>query len=357
MSWIAMAGQGLRWTCPDRIGPRAAARNVLLPRGSILIETRLSPEGRPQTLLNYERGHPWPGAISVQAVPEGGIVLVLNQGGEVFHTVLKHRQDARTDVLRVTFSWDSEARRGRISVEQPERDGVLQQDTPPPPPMLLEDVHTLARRPQLARTDRDVVFLAVSDRIEPVGPGPTLTGQVPVLTSTGYRKLSELRLGDTLRTAQSGIVPVLARITRRVPALGSFRPVRLRAPYFGLQHDVVVAPHQRLVIGGSEVEYIFGRKQVLIPARSLVNGFAAIHEDGVQQVRYHHLLLPGHEPLISAGVEMESLYIGRLRRRRARLEQTLLADLPASLLPEHARAGLKVLTAWEATTLAEARAA
>lgn len=356
MSWIAMTGQGLSWTCSRRIGDTAQARSVLMPRGSIMVETRLSAEGRPQTLLSYERGHPWPGSISMQAVPGGGIVLVLAQGGEVFHTVLRHRQDSRTDILRVTFSWDSEARHGRITVEQPESDAVVARDTPPPPPVLIEDVYTLARRPQLVETDRDVVFLAVSDRIEPVGPMPSLVAQVPVKTPRGPRPVSELQLGDTVSTRQGGIVPVLARVTRRVPALGSFRPVRMRAPYFGLRHDLVVAPHQRLVVGGSEVEYIFGRERVLIPALSLVDGFAAIYEEGVQQVRYHQLMLPGHEPVVSAGVELESLYVGRLRRRE-HLSRTLLADVDVALLPEHARAGLKVLRPFEAITLAEARAA
>ncbi|CUH74741.1 Hint domain-containing protein [Tropicibacter naphthalenivorans] len=357
MSWIAISGQGRAWVCPETFGATAAQRDVLMPRGSILIETRLSPDGRPQTLLSYERSHPWKGSISFRAVPGGGIVLVMSQGEDVFHTVLQHAHDARTDVLRVTFSWDSEARFGRIAVERPESDTVVMQDTPAPPPMLLEDIYTLTRRPQLCEMDDDVVFFAVSDEIEPVGPMPSLVTQVPVLTPRGYRPVSDLKCGDTVMTRESGVVPVLARVERRVPALGSFQPVRLRAPYFGLRHDLVVAPHQRLVIGGSEVEYIFGREEVLIPALSLVNGFAAVYEEGVRMVRYHQLVLPGHEPLISASSELESLYVGRLRRRRDELAKTLLGAVPRNLMPEHARAGLKVLRPFEAITLAEARAA
>lgn len=357
MSWIAVSGQGRAWVCPERFGQTAASRNILMPRGSILIETRISPEDRPQTLLSYERAHPWRGAFSVRAVPGGGIVLVMSQGEEVFHTVLQHSSDARHDVLRVTFSWDSEARMGRISLERPETDIVVQRATPAPPPMLLEDIYTLVRRPQLVEMDEDVLFFAVSDAIEPVGPMPSLVGQTPVLTPTGYRPVSALECGDTVVTRDNGIVPVLARLSRRVPALGMFQPVRLRAPYFGLQRDVVVAPYQRLVIGGSEVEYIFGREAVLIPALALVNGFAAVTEPAVQMVCYHQLLLPGHEPVISAGAEIETLYVGRLRRRRDHLARSLLADVPANLLPEHARAGLKVLRPFEAITLAEARAA
>ncbi len=357
MSWIAISGQGQSWVCPAVFEQTSAPRDLLMARGSVVIETRLSPDGRPQTLLSYERRHPWAGSISFQAVPGGGIVLVMSQGEDVFHTVLAHRPDARTDVLRVTFSWDSEAGFGRIAVERPESDAVMVQTTPPPPPLMIEDIYTLTRRPQLCEMDEDVVFFAVSDEIEPIGPMPLVTGQVPVLTAQGYRRLSTLHTGDTVRTRANGIVPVLRRVSRRVPALGSFQPVRLRAPYFGLQQDLVVAPHQRLVIGGTDVEYIFGREAVLVPAVSLVNGFAAVYESGHLTVRYHDLLLPGHEPFIAAGAELESLYIGRLRRRRAHLAQTLLASCPSNLLPEHARAGLKVLRPFEAITLAEARAA
>ncbi|MCT4559091.1 MAG: Hint domain-containing protein [Pelagimonas sp.] len=357
MSWIAYSGEGTSWVCPKTFGNTAAKRDILVPRGSIMIETRLSDEGRPQTLLSYERDHPWKGGISVRAVPGGSIILVLCQGEQVFHTVLQHHQDGRADVLRVTFSWDSEDRKGKIAVERPESDEVVVQETPAPPPMLLEDIYTLTCRPQLCEMDPDVLFFAVSDEIEPVGPMASVVGQVPVLTPEGYRPMRDLKCGDHVMTRQNGAVPVLAQISRRVPALGSFKPVRLRAPYFGLRHDLIVAPHQRLVIGGSEVEYIFGRQAVLIPAASLVNGFAAYYEEGVQIVRYHQLLLPRHEPFISADSELESLYVGRLRRRREELKQTVLNDIPARLLPEHARSGLKVLQAFEAITLAEARAA
>ncbi|WGW05141.1 Hint domain-containing protein [Tropicibacter oceani] len=357
MSWIATSGGGQSWICPKVFGTACAPRDALMARGSIVLETRLSPEGRPQTLLHYERRHPWNGSISVRAVPGGSIALVLTQNSEVFHTVLQPPHDARTDVLRVTFSWDTRQRFGRIAVERPESDQVIEQSTPPPPPLLIEDIHTIARRPQLRQMDEDVVFFAVSTDIEPIGPMPTLTGQVQVLTPTGYRAVGQLQCGDTIKTREHGVVPVLHRVSRLVPALGAFRPIRLRAPYFGLHRDLIVSPQQRLVIGGSDVEYLFGREAVLIPAQSLVNGFAAVHEDGHRFVRYHQLLLPRHEPIIAAEADLESLYIGRLRRDRDRVASSLLADCPSGLLPEHARAGLKVLGSFEAITLAEARAA
>lgn len=357
MSWLAISGESHRWVCPDRFGQSAAPQEDPLAEGCLMLETRLSGEGRPQTLLQYERKAPWPGSISIRAVPDGGIVLVLEQGKDRFHTTLQPPPDTRTDVLRITFSWDSRARHGRITLERPEGDHPVAQDTPPPPPLLAEDLYSIVHRPARREIGRDVVFFAASDHQQPVGPMPALSARVPVATPFGDRPVAQLICGDTVCTRDHGVVPVLHRVSRTVPALGSFRPIRLRAPYFGLTQDVVVAPHQRLVITGTDVEYIFGREAVLVPAQSLVNGFAAHHVDSPLLLTYHQLLLPRHEPALIAGAQMESLYIGRLRRDRAALGRSLLADCPSGLLPEHARAGLKVLGPFEANTLAQARAA
>lgn len=358
MSWIAIAGAGTPgWVCPKALGGNAGPRTRLMARGSILIETRMSPGGRPQTLLAFNRAHPWPGAISLQAIPGGSIALILAQGADVFHTVLDHGHSERTDVIRVTFSWDAPARWGRLTVERPESDVMVSLDTPAPPPIMLCDVETMARHPQLCQRDDDVVFFAVSDRIEPIGPAATLSAPSPVETPRGWRRLGDLKCGDLICTRDAGIVPVLERVSRVVPGLGSFQPVRLRAPYFGLRQDIVVAPDQRMVISGSEVEYMFGQEAVLVSARHLVNGTAARWEEAPRLIRYTQLLLPGHEALIVAGTALESLYIGRLRRKPPNCAATLLKDTPANFLPEHRRSGYPVLRAFEAVTLAQARAA
>ncbi|SLN22821.1 hypothetical protein ROJ8625_00896 [Roseivivax jejudonensis] len=357
MSWIAVTGGDVAWTCPRAFPEGAGPRHALLTRGSLVVETRLSPEARPQMLLGYERRHPWSGRISLQAVPGGGVVLVMVQGEEVFHTVLPPLSDGRLDVLRLTYAWDAPARWGRLSVERPEEDGVRSVETPPPPPLMLEDIYTMIHRPQLCERDADVVFFAASSAVEPVGPVPTLTGPMPVETETGVVPVSDLGAGMHVCTRDNGVQRVVGRIERVVPALGSFRPVRLRAPYLGLQRDLVVAPQQRLLIGGSEVEYLFGRETVLIPAAALANGFTGTAMQEHLFVRYHQLVLPRHDALRVVGADLESLYLGRLRRRREELAATLLSEWDPASLPEHFRAGHQVLRPFEAITLAEARAA
>ena len=364
MGWIAIAqqnggrfaAQGLGRVSPDT-GQDPADETRLMPRGTLLLETRLSPEGRPQTLLAFHRRYPWPSSFCLRALPCGGIILVEAQGDDIRHATLPHDPDGRMDTVRLTYTWDAPARWGQLTLERPETGAIHSVDLPPPHPMLMSEIAAIATDPARRAMDRDVEFFAVSDRVEPVGPMPTLTGRVPIATIAGERRAGDLRRGDMLVTDSGAAVPVLRTVSRTVPALGSFRPVRLRAPYFGLRADIVVAPQQRLVIGGSQVEYMFGREAVLVPAQYLVNGVSALYATGPDLVSYSHVLLPGHEAIMAAGCAVESLYVGRLRRKPAQLERSVLAQADRARLPEHARPVWPVLKPFEAITLAMERAA
>ncbi|MFP4326501.1 MAG: Hint domain-containing protein [Paracoccaceae bacterium] len=360
--WIGLTDRTSGWFHPEGLsraagGASAPCGGALLTRGTLLLETRLSPDGRPQTLLAIEQAQPWRSHLSLRAIPGGGIVVVAGQGDRVFHCTLALDAEARTDVLRIAYSWDAPARQARLTVERPEHDRPRVVEARGPLPVPMEAMRRLACEPWSRRLDPDVIFVAVSDRVEPVGPMPSLTGRVPVDTPRGWRPVSALRRGDLVRTRGSGPVPVLATLRHALPARGSFRPIRLRAPYFGLLQDIVVAPGQRLVIGGSHVEYMFGHEAVLVPARHLVNGSAAVEETGPLVVTYHQLLLPEHEALIAAGTGAESLNIGRLRRRKDLLGATLMGPLPRDWLPDHAMSAYPVLKCFEAVSLAEERAA
>ncbi|MFD1342691.1 Hint domain-containing protein [Litorisediminicola beolgyonensis] len=356
MTWIALADSASSWTDPS-LAPTGAGAMRQLMRGSLMVETRLSPDHRPQTLLGYERRHPWEGRLSLQALPGGGVVLIMALGERVFHKVLPSPEDIRAEALRLTFSWDSAANWGRLTVEHPEGDRLTMVETPAPPPILREDIHLMIHHPELCARDPDVIYFAVSDRIEPVGPAPSLMAGAPAMTADGPCPVEELKPGMQVITRERGAQPVLGVISREVPAMGSFRPIRLHAPYLGLTEDVQVSPRQRLVIDGSVVEYLFGREQVLVPAANLVNERTGERISTGRTVRYHQVLLPQHDALLVAGAAFESLYIGRIRRDKTRLAASLLARADAARLPEHHRAGIQILKAFEAITLAEARAA
>lgn len=362
--WIGVAtGQTQRFHAqglgarprPDRAD--AADPCGLMPRGTLTIEFRLSSRDRPQTLLACTRSDPWRGGLSIRAVPGGGFVLVASQGDDLRHVTLPFRPVDRTDILRLSYSWDAPARLGRLALERPDSEAVYAVRMAAPHPVPRSDMQRIVTEQGARQVDQEVIFLAVSDRVEPVGAMPGLAAAVPVATPDGYRPAGDLARGDTVRTIGGQVVPVLQAVRRDVPAFGSFAPVRLRAPYFGLRRDILVAPQQRLVIRGSEVEYLFGHEAVLVPARHLVNGVSALRAPCGLMMRYHHLLLPGHEVLDAAGAPTESFYIGRLRRKPDLLHASVLAGCDSAWLPEHARPAWPVLKPLEAITLTMNRAA
>lgn len=364
MTWIASADHKEGRFCPNGLGidrrptPQIdMAANATLDRGTLMLETRMSPNGKPQVLFGFDRVFPWSRAFSIQAIPGGGVTLVHSNHGEVCHAALRWRGTGRADVVRITYSWDAPSGWAQLSLERPEESTVTSVQVHHQKPFYVDDLHDAL----LGKGDRtfssDAVFVALSDEIEPIGPMPTLTLDTPIATPWGHKDLRNLERGDTVITAGSGAVPILQRITRVVPALGSFAPIRLRAPYFGLRQDVSVAPDQRLVIRGSEVEYMFGQEAVLIPARHLVNGIAARYEPTGSTIAYSHLLLPGHETLSVAGSSFESLYIGRIRRKPTQLSASSLALFDRNGLPEHGKPVFPILKAFEAITLADQRAA
>ncbi|MGX9356252.1 Hint domain-containing protein [Roseobacteraceae bacterium S113] len=352
MTWRAIVHRG---GMADLPAPGSAD---IAQRGSLVVETRLAAVKGPQTILAMQLTQPHHATLTLKALPGGGVVLVIARKGSVYHATVKLEAEARTDILRITYSWDLKGGAGRLAIEWPERQVTRWVHTGPAVPLSAADMGRIGGFFDLAEAHPDLIFAGLSDIIEPLGPMPSLAGRTPVLSQHGYRAVQDLRRGDLLSDHMGGAPHiVLNQVSRVVPALGSFAPVRLRAPYFGLLQDVIVAPDQRLLIGGSEVEYTFGCEQVLVPARHLVNGIAAIWERSGPLAQYVQVVLPEHVPVIAAGTIIESLFVGRLRRNRDALNASMLGAENPMFLPEQARAPYRVLSPFEAITLAERRAA
>ncbi|MEL6464909.1 MAG: Hint domain-containing protein [Pseudomonadota bacterium] len=334
----------------DQLGP-------MLKRGTLMFETALSEQDHPLDLMGVSQTVPWPRQLSFEAIPGGGIALRHRHNTDITHAAIRWSNDQRAITLRVTYAWDAPAGWGRLALERPECHGYITRPVHMPRPFLTTDIQDMMLRRDAGTLAKDVLFGAVSDQILPLGPMPSLHPDTPIATPNGYRPVGKLVRGDTVLSPNGEIVPVLHSVRHCVPARGSFAPVRLRAPHFGLQRDIIVAPEQRLVLKGSEVEYIFGQEAVLVPARHLVNGYAAVWSDTGSTTDYVQIVLPGHEALVAAGCALESLYIGRIRRDPERLAASVLADIPDRLLPEHARPIYQVLGSFEAITLVAHRAA
>ncbi len=365
MGWIGIwhPGGGPQYAPLSREQGR---KDALLTRGTIVLETRLSASLRPEPILLFEQSGSWPVRLTLQSVPGCGVTLVLEQSGRVSHCTLNAssagysavHNGGDVDLVRLSLSWDAPRRWGRLALERPgdgKAEYVLLADLQP---WRCADLEALLAAGPARYTAPGVVYMAASDRIEPLGPMPGLAAETPILTPGGYQPLSALRRGDLVVSDEGETLPVLHSVFRSAPAFGSFGPVRLRAPYFGLQQDIRVAQFLRLKISGSEVEYMFGKEAVLVPARHLVGTRTARNcHGGNAFVTYGQLILPGQAAPMAAGAAVESLHIGRLRRDAPRLAASLLAAAHRDSLPEHGPGRYPVLRAFDATVLAERRVA
>lgn len=364
MAWIAVATESDGWFSRSgaggaQDGPPAldSHHDAMLTRGSLVIETQMPVLRRPRPLFYYRQGGVWPLQICLQALPGGGLAMIVDHGGNILHQGFDCADAGRTDRLRLTYAWDAPRRIGLLALERPEGGNTTLIPITAPQPLRARDIEAMTHPGSERYMAPEVQFLAVSSEIEPVGPNPSLLPGTPILTPEGFRPAGGLRRGDLVTTPQGHSVPVLHAVDRVVPALGGFAPQHLRAPYFGLRQDITVAPSQKLVLSGSEVEYLFGREAVLIQAGHLSGHGAVTPAPSGPFVRYVQLLLPENDLLNAAGGHAESLFIGRLRRKPEDLAASLLGRLDRQSLPEHAARGYPVLRAFDAIVLAEHRAA
>ncbi|MEH6738005.1 MAG: Hint domain-containing protein [Sulfitobacter sp.] len=364
MTWLALTDHTDRRLSLRGLGQEKRNAPILadvpgqtLNRGSIVFETQVSEDSKPQVLFGYTTPHPKHRSLVFQAIPGGGVAMVHVQGDDIAHAAIAHKNAGRAEILRLTYAWDIKYNWGRLTLEQVGEGAVTSVAVENPLPLTLEDLRDLMLGRGQQDYAPDMVFAALSDQIEPIGVGPTLSPDTPVATPWGYRNVSTLKRGDTVYTAEGEIVPVLQTVSRTVPARGSFAPIRMRAPYFGLQDDIIIAPEQHVVIDGPEVEYLFSCEKVLTPARNLVNGFAARTEPSAHLTSYTQLILPNHETILAGGAPLESMYIGRMRRDTHQLASSVLFGVDRQDLPEHKAPSHKVLKWYEAIHLAKRRAA
>jgi len=326
--------------------------NDMLPRGSLYAEADLGRWKRDdQILFLLHRKGPETSHISVHLGADGAIIYGRRLGGEHRQVTLSTDDLRLEGTIRLTISWDMTARRGLLSLEVVSDGTLLQKEFTDPLPWLPADVMRLKAPAGDVAFGPSLRSLGLSDGLEPVGVAPGLAAGTPVLTPSGLRPIEAINAGDMVQTCDGDNRPVIWSGCREVLARGRFRPIRLHAPYLGLAGDVVVAPEQRLVIRGAEVEYLFSEEAALVEAHTLLHSnFAAIEPAGAT-IRYHQVLLEEHAILNIAGAQMESLFIGDLRSNPGVLRTTILGNFPAGRLPIHNKLAYPALRNYEAVTL------
>ena len=136
-------------------------------------------------------------------------------------------------------------------------------------------------------------------------------------TPTGRRAIETLRAGDEILSVDAGPVAIRwigSRIASSMTGLAAEKlaPIEIQPGAFGPgvpERTLRVSPLHRILWKGPEAELLFGAREVLCSAKSLVNG-TSIRQTCETEVEYFHILLDEHHVIFAEGCEAETLYPG-----------------------------------------------
>jgi hypothetical protein len=337
--------------CNDNMQVHSAATS-LLAKGSVVAEFDMGAEGRaPTRLIHFISDENWKRRFTIFLNADFSVSVEVQQGLARSYVRLSDWQVRPTGRARLTYAWDAPAKLGLLTIECLETGLASQTLFDCPIPIPRADFEKLAGGKQFTAHDSRLVSVAVSDAIEPIGPAPSICTGALVETEDGPRAIEKLQLGDLILTVNNSFQPIRWIIKQELPEAGSFRPIKLRAPYLGLSQDVTVGQKQRILFEGAEAEYLFGEDAVLIEARQLLGHPSATLLPAAFSRTYYQILLDHHECIQLCGGWSESLFVGRLAEHPQVLATSRLAQLPSSAMPVHRNYIRPMLRNYETRTL------
>lgn len=128
-------------------------------------------------------------------------------------------------------------------------------------------------------------------------------------TYHGAMPVEELLVDDLVMTKDDGFQPLRWIGTIRVQAKGRMAPVRIASGAIGNTRSLVVSQQHRLLISDWRAEFLFGEREVLVPAKSLVND-SDIWVQAGGAVDYFHLIFDRHQIIYAEDSPSESFLPG-----------------------------------------------
>ncbi len=355
MSWLGLRIKDDLVLDPDRDEATGQSQGVdehdFHAQGTILCQFEYHPVARRQNLLRYAVRSPWPSSLIICADPDGTFHLLQGQSDRsVSASVQTDLID--TDVtLMISVGWDAPARLGVFTVFAPDLGALYQTEFRSPLPLSKRDVSNLLRLPTVTLQTTSAAFLAVSDAKEPVGPSCSIEAGAAIRTPYGATAIEDIRPGSLVLTHGGDVAQVRWVGSQLLPAAGRHTPMMLRDPYYDLCTDLVVSTEARLMLNGSEIEYLFGEEAVSVSVGHLGLRKSIARVTTGPLLRYFHVLLDRPDVLVVNGAAVESLDASAVLNDRANLPHSVLADLPPELLPMSQRPMFPVLKEFEALSL------
>ncbi len=256
-----------------------AAAPALMERGMLVVEFAL-PLNRPEVLLGFRSDQGWARDLSLLIDPNTGVTLLHRQGPTAVRHHLPGAMPGLRGTARLSFTFDAPARLWRLSFQvqgQPEHSrsingmGTL--------PLNVDDLQAMAGHAPGSQRHPALLWFGATPAMTLPARAPWFGPRTLIDTSRGPVEAADLNPGDRIYTLDNGFVPLRRLVHRRLPSRGSFAPILLRTPFFGLSADIVVSSDQFVLISGASVEYLCGVEEALVPALALCDGNVALREE------------------------------------------------------------------------------
>lgn len=139
---------------------------------------------------------------------------------------------------------------------------------------------------------------------------PCFTPGTLILTTAGERPVETLKPGDLVVTLDHGPQPIRWIGHQTVSGKGRLAPIEVSGiSRFLSRPTVLVSPQHRILIAGYRAELLFGKSEVLVAAKHLVDG-VDVRQVPCDAVTYYHIMFDEHEVIYSDGAPTESLFVG-----------------------------------------------
>ncbi|MDA7483360.1 Hint domain-containing protein [Planktomarina temperata] len=130
-----------------------------------------------------------------------------------------------------------------------------------------------------------------------------------IKTQSGEVAIEDLAVGDRVETLDHRLQPIRWIGSSKCQATGNMAPILIRKGALGNTRVLRVSPQHRMLLSGWHAEVLFGEREVLATAKSLVNDHSILREEG-GEVEYFHMLFDSHEIVYAEGAPSESFHPG-----------------------------------------------
>lgn len=274
--WITLSDR-------DHLDPQSSA---LLDHGLFVLEFQL-PVLDPTLLIQMQTDGPSPRTFSLFFDPEGGLSLLQRDGATVRRHLLPGPLVQRQGTARLAFAFDAGAGVGAgagagiWSMDYTILGDSHRQSATGRTPLALHtaDLHALSNATSGSTRHPAALWFGVTQKSALPDRAPWIGLNTPIDTKRGPVRAGLLKPGDLIATLEDGFQPLRALRRRCFPSRGTFAPVVLRSPFFGLNADILVSSDQLVLISGASVEYLYGVEEALISAASLCDGHVAVKDE------------------------------------------------------------------------------